>query len=89
MSGKSKPVRLGAVALALTAATSALAACGSGGSGAAGSRSPITVGYEVPLTGTAAADGKQEEQGWNLGLKVFGHSVRLSRVPWNFGGGPR
>jgi branched-chain amino acid transport system substrate-binding protein len=57
----------------------ALAACSSGGSGnsssSASANSPIAIGYEVPLTGTAAVDGKQEQEGWNLGLKVFGSTV--------------
>ena len=29
----------------------------------------------MPLTGTAAAPAKQEQEGWNLGLKVFGSTV--------------
>ncbi len=72
-----RPARSGALAL-LLAAPLALAACGSGGSAGPGGTSPnapIAIGYEVPLTGTAAVDGKQEQQGWNLGLKVFGGSV--------------
>jgi ABC-type glycerol-3-phosphate transport system substrate-binding protein len=70
----------GALAL-LLAVPLALAACSSGGSSASGgtgspsANSPIAIGYEVPLTGTAAVAGKQEQQGWNLGLKVFGSSV--------------
>jgi branched-chain amino acid transport system substrate-binding protein len=64
----------------LLAVPLALGACGSGGSGGSGAHSPIVVGYEVPLTGTAAVDGKQEQQGWNLGLKVFGHSIDGHRI---------
>jgi branched-chain amino acid transport system substrate-binding protein len=74
MSGKIRSALPGAVALLLAATPFGLAGCGSSGSGG-GAHSPITIGYEVPLTGTAAADGKQEQQGWNLGLKVFGSSV--------------
>jgi branched-chain amino acid transport system substrate-binding protein len=57
-----------------------LAACGSSAtssSTAAGSgpASPIKVGYLVPLTGTAAANGQDEERGFNLGLQQFGKVV--------------
>ncbi len=38
-------------------------------------KSPINVAYLVPLTGTAAANGKDEENGFNLGLKHFGSTV--------------
>jgi branched-chain amino acid transport system substrate-binding protein len=53
-----------------------LAACASspGGSSGNGSSpgSPIKVGYLVPLTGTAAANGQDEERGFTLGLQEFG-----------------
>jgi branched-chain amino acid transport system substrate-binding protein len=55
-----------------------LAACGgSGGSsgGSGSSDSPVKVGYLVPLTGTAAANGQDEERGFNLGLQQFGKVV--------------
>lgn len=80
-----RPARLAGIAL-LAAAPLALGACGSGagGAGATGAHSPIVVGYEVPLTGTAAVDGKQEEQGWNLGLRVFGRSVGGHRIVTHF-----
>jgi branched-chain amino acid transport system substrate-binding protein len=71
------PARSGALAL-LAAAPLVLAACSSSSSsstGAASSHSPIVIGYEVPLTGTAALPGKQEQEGWNLGLKVFGGTI--------------
>jgi Periplasmic binding protein len=71
------PARSGVLAL-LLAAPLALAACSSdspGSSGGASANAPIPIGYEVPLTGTAAVAGKQEQQGWNLGLKVFGSGV--------------
>lgn len=74
------------------AAPLALCACGSGG-GSAGSsaHSPITVGYELPLTGTVALAGKQEEEGWNIGLQAFGRSVDGHRIVTYFddtGGNP-
>jgi branched-chain amino acid transport system substrate-binding protein len=68
--------RLQALGLVLAASSLALAACGSSGSNtSASSNSPIIIGFEAPLTGTAAAPGKQEVQGWDLGLKVFGDSI--------------
>jgi branched-chain amino acid transport system substrate-binding protein len=62
--------------LVLAASSLVAAACSSGSSGTTASAgSPVIVGYEVPLTGTAAAPAKQEEEGWNLGLKIFGSTV--------------
>jgi len=34
----------------------------------------------VPLTGTAAGPAKHEEDGWNLGLKIFGSSVNGHKI---------
>ena len=96
MGVRGRPVRSGALAL-LLAVPLALAACSSGGSSASGgtgspsANSPIAIGYEVPLTGTAAVAGKQEQQGWNLGLKVFGSSVNGHKIVTYFadtGGDP-
>src|SRR6266513_2653772 len=57
MSVRGRPARYGTLTL-LLAALLALAACSSGSSGSSGSsasaNSPIAIGYEVPLTGTAA-----------------------------------
>ncbi|MGH9104037.1 MAG: ABC transporter substrate-binding protein [Acidimicrobiales bacterium] len=77
---------LGVASLAL-----GLAACGGGAKsptgstvGGSGGKSPIVVGYEVPLTGVAAPDGKQEEQGWKIGLKDFGSSVDGHKITTYF-----
>ena len=83
--------RLGLTLLA--AVPLVLAACGGSGgsSGGGASGGPIAIGYEVPLTGTAAVSGKQEQEGWNLGLKVFGDSVAGHRIVTYFedtGGDP-
>lgn len=65
----------------LAGAVLLLAACGGsatpsgGASPGGGSKSPVKVGYLVPLTGTAAANGQDEERGFNLGLKQFGNVV--------------
>jgi branched-chain amino acid transport system substrate-binding protein len=77
--------------LGLAAAALALSGCGSGGSAATSAGSPIAVGYELPLTGTVALAGKQEEEGWNLGLQVFGKSIGGHRIVTYFddtGGNP-
>jgi branched-chain amino acid transport system substrate-binding protein len=89
---RSRSGHLGRV-LTLTAAAAALAlpACGTSGSTAASASSPISIGYELPLTGTAALSGKQEEEGWNLGLKAFGAAVDGHRIVTYFddtGGNP-
>ena len=97
MSVRGRSARYGTLTL-LLAALLALAACSSGSSGGSGSSSssasassPIAIGYEVPLTGTAAVAGKQEQQGWNLGLKVFGSTVNGHHIVTYFedtGGDP-
>jgi branched-chain amino acid transport system substrate-binding protein len=93
MSAARRSRRWGALALAVAASSAMLAACGSSGSSSSGSSSsgPIAIGYEVPLTGTAALAGQAEQQGWNLGLKVFGSSVSGHKIVTYFedtGGNP-
>lgn len=65
--------------LAAACAAFLLAACGSGSGGSSGTGispgSPIKVGYLLPLTGTVAANGLDEERGFNLGLQQFGKVV--------------
>jgi branched-chain amino acid transport system substrate-binding protein len=62
--------------LVLAASSLVAAACSSSSSTTtASAASPVVVGFEAPFTGTAAAPAKQEQEGWNLGLKVFGDSV--------------
>ena len=97
MSVRGSSARYGTLAL-LLATPLVLAACSSGGSGGSGSAggsaspgSPIAIGYELPLTGTAAVAGKQEQQGWNLGIKVFGNTVNGHHIVTYFadtGGDP-
>ena len=79
MSGRSRAFA-GLVALAAIA----LSACGGSTSTATGNKSPIKVGYLVPLTGAFAANGKNEENGWNLGLKDFGSSVNGHPIQTTF-----
>ena len=72
--------------LVLAASSLVAAACSSSSSTPASSSAgtPVNVGYEVPLTGTAAAPAKQEEEGWNLGLKVFGDTVDGHKIVTTF-----
>jgi branched-chain amino acid transport system substrate-binding protein len=68
-------------AVAVLACAALLTACGGGAGSSAGSaagngkNSPVKVGYLVPLTGSAAANGQDEERGFKLGLKHFGKAV--------------
>ena len=68
---------LGAVSLIAAGGGSAVA-------GAAAAKAPVKVAYLVPLTGTAAANGKFEEEGFNLGLKKFGKSVDGHKIQVKF-----
>jgi branched-chain amino acid transport system substrate-binding protein len=63
--------------LVVAASSLAAAACSSSSSSSPSSAAgtPIVVGFEAPFTGTAAAPAKQEQEGWNLGLKVYGDTV--------------
>ena len=91
---RTMPLRSRGRGLALVLAVAplaVLAGCGSGGSGAPSAGSPILAGYELPLTGTVALAGKQEQEGWDLGLKVFGQSVAGHKIVTYFedtGGDP-
>jgi branched-chain amino acid transport system substrate-binding protein len=78
--------RSGALAVLAACAVIAAAACGSSAASSgtgSGSKSPVKVGYLVPLTGTAAANGEAEQRGFNLGLQQFGkvvdgHSIQVT-----------
>ena len=55
-------------------------ACGGGsssssGSGGGSNKDPIVVGFELPLTGNFSANGKNEQNGFELGLDTFGREV--------------
>ncbi len=84
------PSRTSIILLA-AAPLAVLAGCGSSGTNTPSTTSPIAIGYELPLTGTVALAGKQEQEGWNLGLKEFGPSVDGHRIVTYFedtGGNP-
>lgn len=62
-----------------------LAACGSGGAGS-GSREtgPIKIGFLIPLSGTFAANGKNEQNGWNLAVDQLGDTVAGRKIEVHF-----
>jgi ABC-type branched-subunit amino acid transport system substrate-binding protein len=77
--------------IVMAAPLAVLAGCGGSGTSSPSATSPIAIGYELPLTGTVALPGKQEQEGWNLGLKEFGQSVDGHRIVTYFedtGGNP-
>jgi branched-chain amino acid transport system substrate-binding protein len=58
-----------------------LTACGGGGGGgSSGNSAPVKVGYLVPLSGNFASNGKNEENGFELGLKDFGSTVNGHKI---------
>jgi branched-chain amino acid transport system substrate-binding protein len=65
-----------AVALALLAA-----ACGGGQSAG---NAPIKLGFITSLTGTFAANGKNEQNGWNLAVQQLGDSVAGHKIETTF-----
>ncbi|HLI38660.1 MAG TPA: penicillin-binding protein activator [Streptosporangiaceae bacterium] len=69
------PAVLACAALLLTACGTSPGSSGSSAAAGSGSKAPIKVGYLVPLTGTAAANGQDEQRGFNLGLQHFGKAV--------------
>lgn len=77
--------RRSTLAALLGLAAVAVAACGGGSNSTASSNhSPIKVGVEVPLTGPVSANGKSEEQGFNLGLHDFGQTVDGRKINVSF-----
>lgn len=76
---------------ALIVTMAVMAGCGGGGQSGTANTSPIKIGYLVPLTGTSASPGKNEQNGWNLGLKDFGDTVNGRKIETIFndtGGDP-
>jgi branched-chain amino acid transport system substrate-binding protein len=75
MSGSRKR-RVGATIAALMVAS--VSACGEGPGGGADTSepgSPIKVAFELPLTGAFAANGLNQQNGFELGLDTFGREV--------------
>ncbi len=71
------PVALGSAAVALSLALAAFGSAGAvaGASGKSGGRAPIRVGFVLPLTGNFAANGKLEQEGFQLGLRQLGSKI--------------
>jgi branched-chain amino acid transport system substrate-binding protein len=70
----------GTAVVALTAVS--LSACGGGsassggsGGGGGGNTDPIKVSFELPLTGNFAANGANQQNGFEIGLDTFGREV--------------
>jgi len=73
--------RLSAAVLAIFA----IAACGGDqGAGAKADTSPIKIGFILSLTGTFAANGKNEQNGWNLAQKQLGDTVNGRKIQTTF-----
>jgi branched-chain amino acid transport system substrate-binding protein len=68
-------MRLNQTALRVLLTALLLTACGGSAAGPANT-SPIKIGYMVPLTGVFASNGRSELNGFNLGLKDFGDTVK-------------
>ncbi|MGH9103821.1 MAG: ABC transporter substrate-binding protein [Acidimicrobiales bacterium] len=82
---------LGAVLLAAcgggsgpSGSSSTSATGGSGGGTSVASGAPIKVGFELELSGAFAANGKQIQDGWYLGLHDFGSSVDGHKIVAKF-----
>ena len=77
-----RPLRRLAPVVALMLAS---AACG-GSQGASGGTNgaPIKVGFILSLTGTFAANGKNEQNGWNLAAKELGGTVNGHHIQTTF-----
>src|SRR2546429_425488 len=71
--------------LGLAVAVLLAAAC-SGASQSAGTTNttPVKVGFILSLTGTFAANGKNEQNGWNLAVKELGSSVNGHKIVTTF-----
>jgi ABC-type branched-subunit amino acid transport system substrate-binding protein len=85
----SPPRRAGAARwagwLAAVLAAGLAGACGN--AGGAASATPIKIGFVLPLSGTVAANGQDERDGWNLGLKDAGGVIDGHRIQTMFADG--
>jgi branched-chain amino acid transport system substrate-binding protein len=63
-----------------------LAACGGGGGGGGSPKEtgPIKIGFLIPLSGTFAANGKNEQNGWNLAVQQLGDTVAGRKIEVHF-----
>jgi branched-chain amino acid transport system substrate-binding protein len=57
---------------------------GSGGGGGAKETGPIKIGFLIPLSGTFAANGKNEQNGWNLAVQQLGDTVAGRKIEVHF-----
>jgi branched-chain amino acid transport system substrate-binding protein len=75
--------RLPGAALAVTVVLAA-ACSGSSQGGSTTSATPVKVGFILSLTGTFAANGKNEQNGWNLAVRELGGSVNGHKIQTTF-----
>jgi branched-chain amino acid transport system substrate-binding protein len=72
---ESKPVRGLSAWRRIAAWGAALALLGASGGVSGAAAPPIKVGFILPLSGYVAANGQDERDGWNLGIKDAGDTV--------------
>ncbi|HZT96258.1 MAG TPA: ABC transporter substrate-binding protein [Chloroflexota bacterium] len=65
-------------------ATLAAAACGGTSAPSAAHPTPFAIGFELELSGPFAANGKQIQDGWYLGLHDFGDTVAGRKIEATF-----
>jgi branched-chain amino acid transport system substrate-binding protein len=73
-----------ALAVAIVLAAAACSGSSQGGGGTTTSSAPVKVGFILSLTGTFAANGKNEQNGWNLAVKELGGSVKGHKIQTTF-----
>jgi len=76
--------RLQGPALAVAVFLAVSACSGSSQGGGTTNTTPIKVGFILSLTGTFAANGKNEQNGWNLAVKELGGSVNGHKIQTTF-----
>jgi len=76
--------RLQGPALAVAVFLAVSACSGSSQGGGTTNTTPIKVGFILSLTGTFAANGKNEQNGWNLAVKEVGGTVNGHKIQTTF-----
>lgn len=81
------PVTLGSAAVALSLVLAAFGSTGGAAGASSKSSAPIRVGFVLPLTGNFAANGKLEEEGFELGLRELGSKVDGHKITVHYADG--
>jgi branched-chain amino acid transport system substrate-binding protein len=83
--GATKHRAIRGIAIGITFVLAGIIATGCSGSAKPGGKTgPIKVGYELPVTGNFAANGAQEKNGFELGLKEFGNTVNGREIQMTY-----